>query len=59
MAGILALASILLCVHSGCTAVSAADMGKILRRLRPEANPLLIQLPQGEYERLRGPRGLP
>jgi D-alanyl-D-alanine dipeptidase len=44
---------------SGCTAVSAADMEEILRRLRPEANPLLIQLPQGEYERMRGPRGLP
>ncbi len=38
---------------SGCTAVSAADMEGILRRLRPEANPLLIQLPQQEYERLR------
>ena len=44
---------------SGCTAVSAADMEEILRRLRPEANPLLIQLPQQEYERMRGPRGLP
>jgi L,D-peptidoglycan transpeptidase YkuD (ErfK/YbiS/YcfS/YnhG family) len=44
---------------SGCTAVSAADMEEILRRLRPEANPLLIQLPQQEYGRLRGPRGLP
>jgi len=44
---------------SGCTAVSAADMEEILRRLRPEANPILIQLPQREYGRLRGPRGLP
>ncbi len=44
---------------SGCTAVSAADMEKILRRLKPEANPVLIQLPQQEYERMRGPRGLP
>lgn len=44
---------------SGCTAVSAADMEEILRRLRPEANPLLIQLPQPEYERLRAPQGLP
>lgn len=44
---------------SGCTAVSAADMEEILRRLRPEANPLLIQLPQQEYERLRGLRSLP
>ena len=44
---------------SGCTAVSGTDMENILRRLRSEANPLLIQLPQQEYERLRGPRGLP
>lgn len=44
---------------SGCTAVSAADMEKILRRLKPETNPVLIQLPQQEYARMRGPRGLP
>jgi zinc D-Ala-D-Ala dipeptidase len=44
---------------SGCTAVSAADMEKILRRLKPEANPVLIQLPQQEYARMRGPRELP
>ncbi|OIP92007.1 MAG: hypothetical protein CO013_12995 [Syntrophobacterales bacterium CG_4_8_14_3_um_filter_58_8] len=44
---------------SGCTAVSDADMEEILRRLKPEANPLLIQLPQREYERMRAPLGLP
>jgi L,D-peptidoglycan transpeptidase YkuD (ErfK/YbiS/YcfS/YnhG family) len=44
---------------SGCTAISAADMEKILRRLKPEAHPVLIQLPQQEYERMRRPRGLP
>ncbi|MCX5819046.1 MAG: hypothetical protein NT047_03935 [Deltaproteobacteria bacterium] len=44
---------------SGCTAVSAVALEEILRRLRPEANPLLIQLPQQEYERMRGPWGLP
>lgn len=44
---------------AGCTAVSTSDMEKILRRLRPEANPQLIQLPQPEYERLRGPWKLP
>ena len=44
---------------SGCTAVSDVALEEILQRLRPEANPLLIQLPQQEYERLRGPRGLP
>jgi L,D-peptidoglycan transpeptidase YkuD (ErfK/YbiS/YcfS/YnhG family) len=44
---------------SGCTAVSTIAMEEILRRLRPETNPLLIQLPQGEYERLRGPWNFP
>lgn len=44
---------------SGCTAVSGAALEGILRWLRPEANPVLIQLPQAEYERLRGPWGLP
>jgi len=44
---------------SGCTAVSDIALEEILRRLRPDANPLLIQLPQGEYERMRAPRGLP
>jgi D-alanyl-D-alanine dipeptidase len=44
---------------SGCTAVSDVALEEILRRLRPEANPLLTQLPQEEYERMRGPRGLP
>jgi L,D-peptidoglycan transpeptidase YkuD (ErfK/YbiS/YcfS/YnhG family) len=44
---------------SGCTAVSAADMEEILRRLRPEADPILIQLPKREYERRRVPLGLP
>lgn len=44
---------------AGCTAVSATDLEKILRQLRPESNPLLIQLPQPEYERMRTPWGLP
>jgi L,D-peptidoglycan transpeptidase YkuD (ErfK/YbiS/YcfS/YnhG family) len=44
---------------SGCTAVSDVALEEILRRLRPEANPLLMQLPQREYERMRRPRGLP
>lgn len=44
---------------AGCTAVPDAGMEEILRRLRPGANPLLIQLPQREYERMRGPWGLP
>jgi L,D-peptidoglycan transpeptidase YkuD (ErfK/YbiS/YcfS/YnhG family) len=44
---------------SGCTAVSDASLEGILHRLRPDANPVLIQLPRGEYERLRGPWDLP
>ena len=44
---------------SGCTAVSEAAMEELLRRLKPESNPLLVQLPRQEYERLRGAWGLP
>jgi len=44
---------------SGCTALSAADMEEILGRLRPEANPLLIQLPREEYDILRSSQGFP
>lgn len=44
---------------SGCTAVAEAALEALLRRLRPDANPVLIQLPRAEYERLRGPWGLP
>lgn len=44
---------------SGCTAVSAADMEEILGRLKPEANPLLIQLPREEYDILRSSQGFP
>lgn len=44
---------------SGCTALSASDLEAILRRLRSESHPVLIQLPQAEYDRLRGPWGLP
>jgi D-alanyl-D-alanine dipeptidase len=44
---------------AGCTAVSAADMEKMLRRLNPESSPRLIQLPLQEYERLRTSWKLP
>ena len=44
---------------AGCTAVSATDMEKTLRRLGPGENSILIQLPQAEYERMRTPWGLP
>lgn len=44
---------------AGCTALSASGLEAILRRLKAGAKPLLIQLPQAEYERLRNPWGLP
>ncbi|MCE5264628.1 MAG: L,D-transpeptidase family protein [Deltaproteobacteria bacterium] len=44
---------------SGCTAVAEAALEALLRRLKPDANPVLIQLPRAEYQRLRGPWALP
>ena len=44
---------------SGCTAVSALDLEGLLRRLGPQDQPLLIQLPRQAYERLALPWGLP
>lgn len=44
---------------SGCTALDESRLLGILRRLRPEANPVMVQLPRSEYERLRRPWGLP
>ena len=38
---------------SGCTAMSQQDLETLLRWLDPAANPRLVQLPRGEYERLR------
>lgn len=38
---------------SGCTAMDAAVMENLLAWLRPEARPLFVLLPEGEYERLR------
>jgi D-alanyl-D-alanine dipeptidase len=39
---------------AGCTAMDAAKMEEILRWLDPRKKPLLAQLPQAEFERLRG-----
>ncbi len=44
---------------AGCTAVAAADMETLLAWLRPEENPVIVQLPRAEYERVRIPWGLP
>ncbi len=44
---------------AGCTAMSLADMSDIAGWLDGVAAPLLVQLPQGEYEGLREVWGLP
>ncbi|MHB8771010.1 MAG: L,D-transpeptidase family protein [Syntrophales bacterium] len=44
---------------AGCTAVAATDMETLLAWLRPEANPVIVQLPRAQYERVRIPWDLP
>ncbi|MFN8673416.1 MAG: L,D-transpeptidase family protein [Candidatus Sericytochromatia bacterium] len=44
---------------SGCTALEEKDVKKIIHWLDPKKNPLLIQLPQSEYERLKNKWKLP
>jgi D-alanyl-D-alanine dipeptidase len=44
---------------SGCTALDEADVRRILAWLDPRARPVLVQLPEAEYRRLRGAWGLP
>lgn len=44
---------------AGCTAMALADMREIAGWLDGAAAPLLVQLPQAEYERLRRVWGLP
>jgi L,D-peptidoglycan transpeptidase YkuD (ErfK/YbiS/YcfS/YnhG family) len=44
---------------SGCTAVEARQMEALLRWLDPQAKPVLIQLPESEYVRLRSTWRLP
>lgn len=43
----------------GCTAMSEANMLKLLAWLDPEKNPILVQLTRKSYERLRDRWGLP
>jgi len=44
---------------AGCTAMAVADMTEIAAWLDGACSPVLVQLPQAEYERLRAPWGLP
>ncbi len=43
----------------GCTAMRNAEMEAIIKWLRSDAEPVLVQLPQEEYARLRGVWQLP
>jgi D-alanyl-D-alanine dipeptidase len=44
---------------AGCTAMEAAKMEEMLRWLDASKRPVLVQLPQAEFELLRGAWGLP
>ena len=44
---------------AGCTAMALADMSEIAGWLDGKQSPLLVQLPQAEYERCRTAWGLP
>jgi D-alanyl-D-alanine dipeptidase len=44
---------------AGCTAMERANLETLLRWLDPRQRPLLVQLPESEYARLRAPWRLP
>jgi D-alanyl-D-alanine dipeptidase len=44
---------------AGCTAMEEASLTELLRWLDPKKGPLLVQLPEGEYARLRAAWRLP
>jgi D-alanyl-D-alanine dipeptidase len=44
---------------AGCTAMEQPNLEALLRWLDPSKGPLLVQLPEGEYTRLRGEWRLP
>lgn len=46
-------------VTAGCTAMEAADVESIVRWLDRARGPMIVQLPDSEYQRLRGPWRLP
>ncbi|AWY39927.1 hypothetical protein DKY63_08450 [Pseudomonas putida] len=43
----------------GCTAMDPGDIARLFRWLDPRQSPLLVQLPEAEYDRLRGRWHLP
>jgi D-alanyl-D-alanine dipeptidase len=44
---------------AGCTAMDLAQLEGVVRWLKPDANPMLVQLPEPVYARLKGPWALP
>ena len=44
---------------AGCTAFAPEELEALLRWLDPAARPMLVQLPEAEYQRLRGAWGVP
>ena len=44
---------------AGCTAMAEQDLLVLLRWLRSEKNPLLVQLPRAEYEQVWQSWGIP
>lgn len=44
---------------AGCTAMARPDLERLLRWLRADKRPVLVQLPRGVYERLKPVWGLP
>jgi len=44
---------------AGCTAIAGEDLEMLLIWLAPQAGPVLVQLPEAEYERLRALWNLP
>lgn len=44
---------------AGCTAMASEHMESLLRWLRPEKDPVLVQLPGFAYDEMRGPWDLP
>ncbi len=44
---------------SGCTAMTPENMDTVIHWLDPKAHPILVQLPEKEYEKLKDDWGLP